>query len=385
MNGFKRFFVWFYMLGKRLLHQWSFILLLCLIPVGALFTNMAMSGGDSGIVHILLVNEAKDDRAAKIINSLLNDEGVILFSESSSVRLAKTAVENHEADAAWIFPENFTENMDSYFTHKRTKPFINILERENSIPLRIAREKLFSAMYSDISYALYKNFTYSALVSEEQVPEDVLQKYYYNLQKNGSIISIERIGEEKTQRSADYLTAPVRGILSLMVVLCTCAAAMYFLKEQSEGKFAWLSFRKRLMPAFASCLSAACISAIAVFLALWFSGISLGLVPELISMLLFAIATAGFCTTLSLFFRSAGKFGAVIPGLIIIMLVLSPIFFNFKILRPLRLLLPTYYYLQSVYNTKYYLYTAIYCLAVYTSGLLINYLFAERKHKNSIV
>ena len=377
--------IWFYMLTKRLLHQWSFIILLCLIPCCMLLVNLALSN-ESGVVHVALCAEDDDKTSSEIIDSLAHGDSIIRFSVCDAPEEATLLVSEYEADAAWIFTEDFSEKVDDYAIDGfAQEPFISIIQREQSIPLKIAQEKLFGAIYKRISFSLYNDFVYNELVGDKIIPEETVESYYKSMQKGDDIIKIEHLNASAIKRDATYLTAPLRGILSLMVVLCTLAAGMYFLKEQSQGKFSWLSPRKRVIPALASCFSAACLSAAAVFVTIYCAGVSSTFGNELAAMLLFVLSVTGFCTTLLTFFRSAGKFGALIPGIIIVMLALSPIFFNIKVLRPIRLMLPTYYYLQSIYMPKYFVYTLVYCVVTYCLGFVLNYFLAERKNGDSIL
>ncbi len=384
MTRIRKYFVWFFMLSKRLLHQWSFIVLLCMIPIIVPLTNIAMSQ-ESGVVRIALCHEGDDASASKIISSLMDYDGIILFSTTDSEEEAREDVSNHTVDAAWIFPGSFSEKLDAFTAYKSTEPFVEVIEREPSLSVSLAREMLFGAIYKDVSFSIYKNFSYSEIVKEDVVSESVVKQYYDVLHRRGDIISIEKLNSGKTtKKESNYLTAPIRGILALMILLCTLTAAMHFLKEQSEGRFDWLPMKRRLAPALASCLSAACLSAATVLLTIHFSNISTGFINELISILLYVASCTGFCMVLSILFRSPGRFGALIPGLILITLVLSPIFFNMKILRPIQLMLPAHYYLNSVYNVKYYLYTIYYCIVTYALGFLLNAVLANRKYHKSV-
>lgn len=383
MTRIRKYFIWFFMLSKRLLRQWSFVILLCMIPVVIPLTSIAMSQ-ESGILHIVLCNEGYDDKATEIIDSLMNYDGVVMFSLTDSREEAEKAVAESNADAAWVFSENYSENLDTYVSRKIGKPCVEIIERETNVSLSIAKEMLFGAMYEELSYSIYKNFVYSEMVSQTEVDESEVRRYYDELQRKGDIVEIERLNNKgEDGDKANYLTSPMRGILALMIVLCTLAAVMLFLREQAQGRFDWLPVRKRLAPAIASCLSASCLSSLAVFISIQFSNISEGFINELIPIILYAIATAGFCVVLSVVFRSPGKVGAMIPGIIIIMLALSPIFFNIKILKPVRLMLPTHYYLYSIYDNTCCLYGILYCIAVYSVVFLLNWVLSNRKyHKN---
>ncbi len=382
MKKFSKYFIWFYMLTKRLLFQRSFLILLCLIPCCMFFINLSFTR-ESGIVHIVLCSEAPDKTSDEIIRTLKESDTVIQFSLSDSEENAKKMVSSHKADAAWIFDADFSEKIDAYTKESFDRePLIKIMEREETIPLKIAKEKLFGATFKHISFSLYENFVYENLGTEKEISPCTAKKYYDSVQKGNEIVRIERLNAtpQQKQNNSNYLTAPLRGILALMIVLCSLTAAMYFLKEQAQGKFSWLPAKKRIIPAIASCFGAAILSAIAVFFTLQFSGIFTSFGKELIAILLFIVSVTGFCTTLLTLFRSAGKFGALIPGIMIVMFVLSPIFFNLKLLRPIRLMLPTYYYLQSIYNAKYFVYALLYCITVYLLGFILNYVLAERKH-----
>lgn len=384
MKKIYRYLIWFFMLTKRLLLQRSFIILLLIIPCSIFLLKMVTSQ-ESGIVHIMLCNEGNDEIATGVVKRLIEEDSVIKFSVCDSSDAARDSVIYNKADAAWIFSSDFSDKANEFISHNNfDEPFIKIIERESTTTLRIAKEKLFGTLYRDFSYLIYENFVYSELVSQEKVTKDVVKEYYDSLQKGGQIVQIERLGEIKSDSNSNtnYLTAPIRGILSLMVLLCTLDATLYFLKEQAQGKFSWLPVNKRIVPAFASCFSAALLSSTAMFITIQFTGMSTKNLNEICALFLYCASLAGFCVIISLFFRSVGKFGAIIPALLIIALALSPIFFNMKILRPVRLLLPTYYYLHSIYNSKYYLYILFYCIATYSFAIILNHFLSKYQNYN---
>ena len=363
------------MLTKRLLRKKSFVALLCVIPIILPMTNAVMSQ-DSGVLTIALCNDDKSSVADEIIRLLLNYDGILLFEEYDSPEAAEHAVAQANADAAWIFPKGFSKEVDEYNPDNVPSPLVEVIERESSVALKLSHEFLYGALYKTLARSTYKNYVHTKLLGEDVVSDEYLMSYYDNIDMPGSIIKIKKLNsDEEVTSSPNYLTAPIRGLLCVLVLLCSLAAAMYFLTDQSEGRYDWLPYRRRLLPAFANTLSAACLSALVAFIALQLSGISVGFGRELISMLMFIIAASGFSLIFCRLFSSAGKLGAALPGIAIITIVLSPIFFNMKILRPVRLALPTYYYLQSVHNTDYLLYMAIYCVAVYAIAFALNALF----------
>ena len=337
-----------------------------------------MSSGDSGILTIALAAEDDDPMASAVIRSLTESRSLIRYITCPSAAAATEAVKKQQADSAWIFKEEISKKSEAVGAGKSAKPLVEIIMREESIPLNLSRELLYGALFPHLSYQIYENFVYENLVTEENVPKNSIEEYYRAIPENDSIIEIKRLNQDAPVSKTNYLTAPLRGILSLLVVLCGLAAAMYFLQDQTEGKYDWLSPRRRILPAFASCLSAVLFAALAVLIALFCSGFSVGFRNECIAMLLFAMASSGFCLLFCIIFRSPGKLGATIPGIMISLLALSPIFFNLKVLRPIRLLLPTYYYLQSTYNSQYYVFALFYCIGVYAVAVLLNRICRKR-------
>lgn len=379
----KKFFLWYLMLTKRLFHKFSFIVLLCLIPVMVFATNGAMSE-KSGVLKIMLCSESENSGAEDIIESLLDGESIILFQKSDSVEEALNEVQQHRADAVWCFADDFDEKAEKLAGHKSKEPLIRVYEREDTVPLQLSKEKLYGAIYDTLSYNIYKNFVYTQLVDVHRMSEAEVKSYYDEMNRRGDIVELESVKTDKPE-STNYLTAPLRGMLSLLILLCGLAAAMYYLKDKSAGKFDWMPEEKRIIPAFAQCLSAVIPASVAVLAALCFANISVGIIHELTAMAFFVVSSAGFCLLLCTVFRSSGKLGAAVPGLLIAAMVSSPVFFSLNSLKPLSIMIPTYYYLNSVYNTEYYLYSAVYILCVYGITLVLNYLLKRREGKISIL
>ncbi len=380
MNILKKLILWNYMLAKRLLHKYSIIILLCCIPLMAIAANGLMSGSDAGVLNIALCSEDKDTQAVKIIDGLLAEKSIIRYQEAESVEAALKMLENFKVDAVWHFHNDFDTKAEEYVNAKKGKPFMTVYEREETIPLRLSREKLYGAVIERFSYFIYKDFMYEELVSESKVSPAALERFYDETERMDRIVEISSL-ESKGKASQNYLTAPIRGLLSLLIILCGIAAAMYYLKDVEDGKYDWLPRRKHIIPAFAQCLSAIAMSSVAVFVALMCMDVHVNVFTELLSILLFAISATGFCLVLCMLYKKPGNLGATIPAMIIAMLILSPIFFNMIALKPIRLMLPTHYYLNSIYEPKYYLYFMIYIFAVYGVALLLNLVLRSKADK----
>lgn len=371
----KKLFLWYYMLTKRLFRKWSFLVLLCCIPIMMLVSNYAMSG-ESGVMTVILYSEDDSAEVQKIINNLTDGDSVIRFKVCNNKEDGIKEVEKHKADALWCFTEDFEQKLEKYAKHESSKPVVTVYEREDNIPLQLSHEKLYGALYSSFSYEVYENFVYTKLVDKNTVSEEEVGKYFDGTKRRDDVVALEKT-DDTVSKNTMYLLTPLRGIMSIMVVLCGLAAAMYFLKDKKEGKYNWMSEQKRIIPAFAQCLAALVPAAVAVLAAVAFTDISVGFVNEIISMLLFVIASAGFCLVMCMLFKNSGNLGAAIPAILIVMLAVSPVFISIDMLKPIGKLMPAYYYLNSIYNASYYLYFVYYIIGVYAVAVVVN-LFKRR-------
>ncbi len=384
MNKLKYCMNWFYMLGKRLLKQWSFVVLLCLIPVMIPMGNMAMQQ-DSGLMRVTLCHEGDDLTAKNIITSLMENDSMVYFTVADSVNEATKLVANHKTDVAWIFPNDFSKRLDQYAANTSRKPVVTVIRRESNMANQIVNEMLFSAIFHDFSYDIYRNFSEEHIVNGKNVPEQTIEEFYLKLPQQDEVVTVETVGESQNNAQINYLNAPIRGLLAVMVLLCTLTAAMYSVKDRSEGRFDWLAPQKRIIPAMGTCLAAAILSASVMLVSLALSNLTESFANELIATLLLTVTATGFSLLVSLPFSSYGKFGAIIPGILILSLVLSPIFFNFVELEGYFRLLPIYYYLNGVYGAKYHLWALGYISVIYALVFAGNLLLSKRTKRNTII
>ncbi len=362
---------WFFMLEKRLVKRYSFLIILLIIPLMLPAARLAMEK-DKGVLSVALCAKNDDELAGAVIDKLMSDESVIHYIRCENEEEGINLLYSQKADALWSFADNFKERTDKY-DGENSKTLVRVFEREETIPLQLSREKLYGAVYPYISYSIFKNFTYNELGLKDKADDAVLHRYYDAYKDSESVIEIKKLNDEKeTDADNNYLLTPMRGILSLLIALSALAAAMYFLQDESEGRYAWLANKKKTVPAFANCLAAAVLSGIAVAVAIFLAGINTDAMTEIVSMLLYILQIAFFGLVLCMLFRSPMHLGVLIPFFMIVMLALCPIFLNVKILRPVRLLLPPYYYLMAVHDKRYFLYMLIYCAAALAASQILN-------------
>lgn len=361
---------WFYMLLKRLLKKPSFLIILLVAALIVPAAKTAMEK-EKGILTIGLNFDKNDEHAVQIADKLKSEDSVIRYLTVDTTEEGKKLLSQCKIDALWSFKTPFDEKVDKYVTDK--KAFVQVYEREESVALQLSREKLYGAVYPYISYSLYKNYVYNNLADGKDVNETQIKNCYDAYETGDQLIQICELYEhEKSTADDNYLLTPLRGMLSLVIMMCSLAAAMYFLQDENKGRYAWLAPSKKIIPAFGNCFAASTVSAIVVLAAIILANINISIFKEVYLMLLYAVSAALFCVILCMIFRYPLHLGVIITPLMMAMLILCPIFLNTKVLHFIRILLPPYYYLMSIYNAKYELYMILYCIAALSVAQVLN-------------
>lgn len=348
MKRFRRFILWFALLLKRLLRRPAYLAVLLLIPVFALAIAL-FSREESGVLRVALVREDPDDRAARAaVERLTDGESILLCREYENEESAREAVRRGKADAAWIFRADLEKKFDRFAQRGRASA-VTVVEREDNVFLRLSREKLFAAIYPETSFALFADYLASELGAEE-LDRGTLRRYYASGTMADEILRFETVEGEAIDTGESYLTAPLRGVMALLLVLCGMASGLYCYQEESRGSYVWLPARARRWLPLLSHFAAILPAALAALIAMALAGVAVSLGRELLLMLLYIPASALFCELLRCLCPRQEHYGALVPVLTVAMLVLCPIFLDLKLLQPLRLLLPPYWLLRAVWN-----------------------------------
>jgi len=371
------------LLKKQLLHKKSFIAILLLVPLLVTALGMAAGNGDSGVLTVALTAESsKDEIAWEIVEKLMTEERLIRFFPCTDKEEAARCVQAGEADAAWIFHGDILKKADAFVSHAHTNnALVTVIQREDSVALRLSREKLNAVLYPYLSYALFSSDAHDRL---EQITEMELKTYYQSVDPEGEDLFTFMYAGTNTENEAvpegqqHFLLSPLRGLLAIMIVLGGMAAAMYYMQHEASGFFD--RFSKNALFPFSILHHAAAVTMVgtAVFGALHLAQISVGWGYELLVLTLYCAAAVGFCLCLRLILFSIRLFASLAPVLIVVMTVFCPILFQPPRLPAIQFLLPTYYYLNAFSNRNFVWYMALYCIAAYTAAYLLHLLRSKR-------
>lgn len=371
MKKVKLFLTRLFLLNKRLLKKWSFVLILALIPLLTLALTIS-SNDESGVLTVLLISQDENDALSKeIINSLLEDKSIIRFEKADDISSAYTSVEKGKADALWLFKDNLANRIESFATKDNTEPLVVVVERETDVSLQLSHEKLSGCIFPYLSLEIFDDFMLSAVFTPDEISKEQVKQIYQSALGGGDIITFESVSGKTQDTTTNYLTAPLRGMLSLVVVLCGLAAVMYHQSDRENKIYDWLSPPKHIIFGIATVFSAVFDSTVIMVIALAVSGLFAG-ATEIISALVFTIACTAFCLLIGCLTRKASITGKLIPFIMIVLLVISPIFFNFEFLKTAHLLIPTYYYLYGIYSPMHILSMLLYSGVAITITIGIN-------------
>lgn len=354
------------MFQKRLFRHIGFVALLVFIPILVLVMTLSVQKDTAVLTVGLYVEDPSDPMTVGIVNELKNEKSVIRYVKYGAADDMRRDVADSRIDAGWVFPADLQQRIERYTAGETSIKLVTVFERDASVALNLSHERLYGAMFSHISYGVYQNYLRDGRVSPAQADDATVRQYYSKVMLGGSLIRCEYLGGG-TFRKENYLIVPLRGLLSVLLLLCGFAGMMYHLQDAHAGVYDWLPSGKRLLPAVGNIFVAMVDSAIAMGLALACTGLchSFKEIPALVVLVLCGTA---FCLAFGMLCRKETVLSAAVPIVLLLMLVICPVFFDFRFLRFLRPICPLYYYLYAVSNLHFVLYGILYTLVI---GLIV--------------
>lgn len=380
----KKWIAWFLLLNKRLYKKATFVCLLLLIPLLVSVFHISAQQ-PSGVVTVILARQDPNDSlCAEIVAQLQSDTKVIAFREETP-QMAVELVTAGKADAAWIFPADVKAHIRAFASGEQEgQGFIQVLEREQTVVLRLAREKLNGVLFERSVQQVYLRYVRECAPESADLSDQELLAYLEKTNVTGQLFEYYDIyGNQKTE-SANYLTAPLRGLLAVIAAIGSAVTAMYYQKDKEKGIFSLLPERYQPIGEFGYQMISACNIMAVVLCSLLISGLSVNLGLELMLFLLYSICCALFGMMLRTLLGGGKWLAAWLPVLAVLMLAICPVFFDVSSMQKLQLLLPPTYYITGAYNYRYLLYMLCYIgalLVIYAAGYLGKNLMRRRKAK----
>lgn len=382
---------WYFLLNKRLFKKPSFLLLLCLVPLLAGGMQL-VSRGESRVLHMTVYAEpSADPLGAELAARLAGLDGAVSYQTVSSEEELRSRVQSGEADAGYLIPADLTAAIADYLSGARSGlPYDGhlfcVVVQNNSVQLQLAREQFFSEVFPLLSSALSLDFVsgqpYFADMDEELLASE-MEHLYQSLQSDASIFTFvypdQTSMDTDTGQELNYLTAPLRGLLALLVLLCGLAMGLYLIADQRAGLFGWLTPRLRPVFSWLYLLAGISDAGICAYLGLYLSGTFTSWERELPLMLLLVLSVTGFSFLISQLCKGPAPLGACIPILLLASAVLCPVFLPVQGWEPIKFLLPPYFYLTGLYSGTQQACLFLYALLANLSAFVLFYLRSLRR------
>lgn len=368
-------FLWLWMLTKRLYKKITFVAILVLIPVLVLGYSLTTQE-DSGMLTVALAREDTDATALSLLASLDESSQLLRFEDCESPEKAEELVRAGKADAAWILHRDLSDKIAKFVKSPTERnAFITVLVREDDIAQRLAREKLSGAAFSLCARVVYLDYIRQNVPGLEHLSQEQLLEYYENTFVSGDLFAFDETDAAMANaQTTHYLTAPIRGLLAVVIALCGLATSMYYMEDQRRGTFGWLSQPRQALAELGCQIVSLMQVSVMALLALILSGLAAGLGRELLVLVLYCLCIASFSALLRRICGNLRVLGTLLPLLVVVMLVVCPVFFDLGQLRTAQYLLPPTYYINGVYSNTYLLYmllhTAVTSALYWLLGLL---------------
>lgn len=356
-----------------------------LLSVPLLTLGMRMAAAeDSGVLRVLLCIEENSPETSSgaekmsdaVIQQLLEKHGVIRYERAENLEDACELVRRSRADCVWEFPADLQGAVRQFAGGERAG-VMNVYVREDNVQTRLAREQVYGVLYPMISYETVREFVRKQPHFQEMTEEEFdhqFRELYEKYTVEESIFRFEYLDHtayQKEKEGDNYLTAPLRGMLAVLIFLCGLAVTLFYLQDVKEGIFIWMPIKNRALFPWLYILTGTLNAGIAAFPALYISGSFTVWRKEILLMLLYILAVTGVCNLLRIFTGSVRRMGAGIPVLILVTLVLTPVFLSVRRFPVIQYMLPGYYYLNSLYSDSMLMRMIFYTVAVCTGGIII--------------
>lgn len=368
MNKLRVLLLWLFLLTKRLYKKPAFLTILIGIPV-VIFAYGLTAQEDSGMITVVLSSQNMEDEfSVSLIDELKDSSELIRFLVEEDPSVAEEMVYNGAADGAWIISSSAKEDLTSFVKGQYTgKGFVKVVVREETIPLLLANEKLSGRLFVKSAKACFLQHLRKDAALKELSDAEIMG-YFDGVSIEEDLFSYSYVSNSANNSNArNYLLMPVRGILSIVVMIGAMAASMFYISDDSDGLFSWISLRRKPYVELGCQVIALSNIMVVVLIAIFAAGLHVSVLRELLICALYVLCCAVFGQFIRMLCRTRQCIGMVMPLLVMVMLVVCPVFISLPGLKPLQMLLPPTYYLNAVYNNAYLAYLVLYTFVI---GLL---------------
>ena len=355
----KRIFVFFGLYAKRLLKKPSFIIILMLMPAVVFILSNIINDTDDTI-SVGLYYDGESQEIKDSIEELITGDSAVEFIVAKSPEDIREAILRNEMECGFIFSGNIYENL----VKEDADGGIILYESAKSTVTDYIKEKVFASIYRRLSFDRLVSYLdeseYIRLDKEER--DAYLRNRYESYVDEGGIFEVNytdgdtMIHSNTAERVNDrsYLKRPIKGFLSIFVMVASLAGAVFFAIDEKAGIYGILSYIERpfvnlvtiFIPTFLACAAA--------YVCVLISGVGYGALTELANIVSYCLLLTGFVNLLRAVISNEVVLCSLLPMLTVVCIICCDIIVNtafyFTPVEIVRYFLPPHYFVTVLKN-----------------------------------
>ena len=371
----------FLLLNKRLFRQLTYMILLLIIPLSALALRVFTASGGHLIKVAVYADVEKDAFSKQLVDELssIREEFHIELYESSEAAIDD--LRDGVVDEAWIIPDDLGETFERMARGRHPKHPIEIYVRENTVTHLMMREILQGYAFKVFAPDVYFNYLQDTFAPNTPGIADVLtgmpsdsdteagvgspltaeRKNFYSRVPKGSLFEYSYVDGD-SDNDINFLLAPVRGFLAIILAVTSLAASIYYLEDEKNGLFIYWHSRVPNLRALGYYGVVMINSSLLVLISLYMAGVGGNVFREILLLILYDLALILFSMIIRKLLGRIKTIGVSMPIIVMMFILLSPVLIDLKNMRPIQKLVPTFHYLTGVHSDRSLLNLAIYCV-----------------------
>lgn len=349
----KKIFTWIYLLCKHILRMPVILMLLLAIPAVTIAFSLLPDEASNTDISAGIYFEKNDDSTTNQFRTLLlsSDESSFSFIEYTDCQSMKADVISGKLECAYIFTDKFSDALSD----GKYKNSVEVIKSSSSIMLSAVNEIVFADIVKISGYGTLNDYIYTDYIDETAAPQ--LGEYMYAAYEaycaGGETFHLDIRTEnnislnDEPQQSAG-LTFPLRGILSILIMLASLSGSIAWLTDRENGLFAPRPHSFHIISCILYPLLPAVLFTLCTELTLALSGNAYPLPVELIYSLRYIVLVTAFSCACCLLKKSRLVI-SLVPVIVLGSLIFCPIFIN------IESFLPAFRYLSRLFVPRYFL------------------------------
>lgn len=373
--------IWICKYSKRFLRQKIFLVLLLIMPIGT-FLFAAMANRDETSVRVGIVCADDSSLGARVGQELLNHRGIVQFCRMDSDAEMKRAICQGEIECGYSFPDDMGEK----YQMRQYAGLVKQYFRKGSVLYAIVREVVLTGIFRQHAEEMAVSYIYNSDMfhTESIVPQEIAESYRRNINDQTTFSFTYNDSTKVESKLGDYLIAPIRGCVSLLIFLAGfCGLSLYRKDRCREVPVAFAGKIRTRLSVFSISVPVCLITMVGIVseAACGFGFLSL---KEIAYLFIYDIIVVLFCNLLSYVRVSEGMLWILALGYVCACAVLTPVFLDISALvpdiQPLTYVCLTNYFLEAVFGGGRELIQMLLLLAFLFAANLIGYRQAKREN-----